>query len=92
MNANPNADSLYTLGVGCIVYILATKVTDTNYFTESNVIVPHSFEEEALKQGKVDQTAIEQEREKNEAVHRDIMPDASSEEGNQESSDKIARS
>lgn len=47
-----------------MVYVLTRYITDTNYFVEESVIVPHHVEEEALREGKVTEDIIEREHEK----------------------------
>ncbi|KAK5124766.1 hypothetical protein LTR85_001479 [Meristemomyces frigidus] len=53
---------LYAAGLACLVYVIMVYVKDTNYFLESDVIVPAYAEEKALAQGDVQQTAVEEMR------------------------------
>ncbi|KAK5049063.1 hypothetical protein LTR84_005485 [Exophiala bonariae] len=51
---------LYFLGSFCILYILWRKVLETNYFSETNVIVPHAIEEHARLEGKIVDTGAQE--------------------------------
>ncbi|RDW90964.1 putative membrane transporter protein [Coleophoma crateriformis] len=55
---------LYVVGLASLFYVIAVYVTETNYFTEANVIVPASVEEKAVILGAVPTQAIEHEKEK----------------------------
>jgi hypothetical protein len=55
---------LYFLGSLCVVFTLARKVLETNYFTEQNVIVPHDVEEKMKLEGKLDEEVLRAESEK----------------------------
>ncbi|RDW58192.1 hypothetical protein BP6252_13603 [Coleophoma cylindrospora] len=55
---------LYVVGLASLFYVIAVYVTETNYFTKANVIVPASVEEKAVILGAVPTEAIEHEKEK----------------------------
>lgn len=59
-------DSLYAVGIVCVIWTLIKYVPDTNYFLESNVIAPDAMKESALQHGFATAEQIEEERKKEE--------------------------
>ncbi|RFU33869.1 hypothetical protein B7463_g2471, partial [Scytalidium lignicola] len=55
---------VYALALASLYYVISVYVTETNYFTEENVIVPASVEEKAVVSGMVPEDIIRHEHEK----------------------------
>lgn len=60
---------LYSLGLISLYTVLVKYIKETNYFSEENVIVPVSVEEEVALSGAVPQEVIEHEHEKAELAN-----------------------
>jgi hypothetical protein len=62
------------VGLICLYCIIGFCVSNTNYFHESDVIVPKHIEEEAILTGVVVQEDVQREHEKEKIAEESVQP------------------